>query len=422
KLENLHLHFCNLNLSEGSDIFRPVSPITPDHVQLPADVLWVLPMITPPYISADQISVASDHLDLTAPDFPGGFIHSTPRRPETLPSPLTPVTSSDSSSLTPSFSSRLCTIPTASHPQPIPVPPVTNPALPPQVNPPMANPQFQMPLHGTQNSPKFSGDSPVQLLRYLEDIDFLGTLAALDDRGKIRAAIRYADLEEAKVWQTLPEAAPTADDWDAFVVAVKGLYPGCKGDNHYCHADLQYLIKEYQSKPMQNQDDLGEYQRKFAKISALLIKTKKLAEMEWDSMFLNGFPRAIADCIRHRLSIVHTDLHPDNPHPLAEVVKAAKFLLTGSALRSTVPTMGTAASPAAPPSSAYMPQVPPAGTVIKQEYNFQTQPLPQQHRPGCSFCADPNHWTRMCALVEVYIRAGKIMRGTDNHLYLVDGS
>ncbi|KIN96108.1 hypothetical protein M404DRAFT_49714, partial [Pisolithus tinctorius Marx 270] len=107
---------------------------------------------------------------------------------------------------------------------------------------------------------------------------------------------------------------------------------------------------------------------------------------------------------------------------LAEVVKAAKFLLTGSALRSAVPTMGTAASPATPPSLAYMLQVPPASTVVKQEYNFQTQPLPQQCRPGCSFCADPNHWTRMCALVEVYIHAGKITRGTDNRLYLVDGS
>ncbi|KIO13204.1 hypothetical protein M404DRAFT_122257, partial [Pisolithus tinctorius Marx 270] len=304
ELENLHLHFCNLNLSEDSDIFHPVSPITPDHVQLTTDIPWVLPTITPPGISADQISVTSDHLDLTAPDFPSGFIHLTPQRPETPPSPLTPITSSDSSSLMPSFSPHSCTIPTTSHPQPIPIPPVTNPALPPQVNPPMANPQFQMPLCSTQNSPKFSRDSPAQLPCYLEDIDFLSTLAALDDHGKIRAAIRYADLEEAEVWQMLPEAAPAADDWDAFIVAVKGLYPGCKGDNHYCHADLQYLIKEYQSKPMRNQDDLGEYQWKFAKISALLIKTKKLAETEQDSMFLNGFPRAIADRICHRLSIV----------------------------------------------------------------------------------------------------------------------
>ncbi|KIN99818.1 hypothetical protein M404DRAFT_30074 [Pisolithus tinctorius Marx 270] len=43
--------------------------------------------------------------------------------------------------------------------------------------------------------------------------------------------------------------------------------------------------------------------------------------------------------------------------------------------------MGTTASPAAPPSLAYMLQVPPSGTVVKQEYKFQTQPLPQQRRP-----------------------------------------
>ncbi|KIO04673.1 hypothetical protein M404DRAFT_26136 [Pisolithus tinctorius Marx 270] len=190
----------------------------------------------------------------------------------------------------------------------------------------MANPQFQMLLcveiHLCSSCNTY--------------INFLGTLAALNDHGKIKAAIHYADLEEAKVWQTLLEAAPAADDWDAFVAAVKGLYPGCEGDNHYCHTDLQYLVKEYQSKPMQNQDNLGEYQWKFAKISALLIKTKKLAETERDSMFLNSFPRAIADCICHCLSIVCTDLHPDDPYPLAEVVKATKFLLTGSALCSMV--------------------------------------------------------------------------------------
>ncbi|KAI6030519.1 hypothetical protein F5J12DRAFT_888328 [Pisolithus orientalis] len=265
----------------------------------------------------------------------------------------------------------------------------------------MANLQFQMPLHGTQNSPKFSRDSPAQLLQYLKDINFLGTLTALDDHGKIRAAICYADLEEAKVWQTLLEAAPMANDWDAFIVAVKGLYSGCEGDDHYCHADLQHLIEEYQSKPMQNQDDLREYQQKFAKISTLLIKTKKLAETEWDSMFLISFPRAITDHIHHQLSIVCTDLHPDYPYPLAEVIKAAKFLLTGSVLHGVLPTLATTASPATPPSPACMPQVPPAGTVVKQEYNFQMQHLLQQCRPSCGFCADPNHWTRMCALIEM---------------------
>jgi hypothetical protein len=76
----------------------------------------------------------------------------------------------------------------------------------------MANP-FQMPLRGTQNAPKFDGKSPAQLPRYLEDIEFLGVSAQLTDEEQIRAAIRYADLEEAEVWQTLPEAFAVAPDW-----------------------------------------------------------------------------------------------------------------------------------------------------------------------------------------------------------------
>ena len=45
----------------------------------------------------------------------------------------------------------------------------------------MAQPAFQMPLHGTPNAPKFSGQTPSELPCYLEDIDPLGDVATLDE-------------------------------------------------------------------------------------------------------------------------------------------------------------------------------------------------------------------------------------------------
>ena len=39
------------------------------------------------------------------------------------------------------------------------------------------------------------------LLRFLEDVDILSTVASIMDLEKIRAAIRYADLEEAGGWE-----------------------------------------------------------------------------------------------------------------------------------------------------------------------------------------------------------------------------
>ena len=95
----------------------------------------------------------------------------------------------------------------------------------------MANPAPQIPLHSTQNAPKFDGKTPALLLHFLEDVDILGTAAGITDLEKIRAAIRYADLKEAEGWELLDEVAANPPDWENFAQAVKKLYPSCKGTN-----------------------------------------------------------------------------------------------------------------------------------------------------------------------------------------------
>ncbi|KAF9224247.1 hypothetical protein BS17DRAFT_704310 [Gyrodon lividus] len=144
-----------------------------------------------------------------------------------------------------------------------------------------------MPMHGTCNAPKFSGKIAAHLPQYLRDIDILSNSAQIMDKGKIKAAIRYMDLEEAEVWQTLPESSGA--NWDAFIAAVEDLYPGCEG------AELQCLVQDYCAKAMHTQDDLGEYHRQFLKVLSLLILMKKLAESDHDTLFLNGFLKAIEE-------------------------------------------------------------------------------------------------------------------------------
>jgi hypothetical protein len=80
-----------------------------------------------------------------------------------------------------------------------------------------------------------------------------------------------------EVWQTL--TAASGEDWNTFVVAVKDLYPDVKELTITVSADLQYLVQDYYAKPMHSQDELGEYHRKFVKISVPLISNKKLADM-----------------------------------------------------------------------------------------------------------------------------------------------
>ena len=88
------------------------------------------------------------------------------------------------------------------------------------------------------------------MLHFLEDVDILGTAAGIMDLEKIHAVIRYADLKEAEGWELLDEVAANPPDWANFAQWVKKLYPGCKGANQYCRADIQYLVQEFQAKPM----------------------------------------------------------------------------------------------------------------------------------------------------------------------------
>jgi hypothetical protein len=291
----------------------------------------------------------------------------------------------------------------------------------------MANAAPQMPLRGTQNAPKFDGKVSALLPRFLEDVDILGTAAGITEAEKIRAAIRYADLEEAEGWELLDEATANPPNWDNFVLAVKKLYPGCEGANRYCRADIQYLVQEYRAKPMRTLEELGEYQRKFLKMARILIIGRKLSDLDRDALFMSGLPADLETQVRQRLLITKSAHHPSDPYPIDDTVDATKFLLTGSALRPLAAAPAAtafAAQPyypawAAPAPTPVVPQTvtPTAAPVIKQEQlNLQ-----RTARRDCAFCADPSHFMGNCPLVDGYIKAGKASRGTDGRLYLPDG-
>jgi len=290
----------------------------------------------------------------------------------------------------------------------------------------MANQLPQMPLHGTQNAPKFDGKTPALLPRFLEDIELLGDAAAITAAAKICVVIQYADLEEAKGWELLDEAVAAPADWDAFVATVKKLYPGCKGANRYCHADIQYLVQEYRAKLMRTMEDLSEYQRKFMKVACTLINNGKLSDLDRDTLFLTGLPADLEGQVRQRLLITKTTHHPSDLYPTADIVEATQFLLTGSALRPLAAAT-TTISPAQPyyPAWAAMPLVPAyappvtlsAPLAIKQEH-VGMQCTAQK---SCAFCTDPAHYMGSCPHVDSYIQSGRASRGTDSRLYLPDG-
>ena len=205
-------------------------------------------------------------------------------------------------------------------------------------------------------------------------------------------------------------------------------YPGCKGANRYCHADIQYLIGDYHMKAMHSQDDLGEYTRKFTKFAAILIANRKLSETERDIMFLAGFPMPLQDRVCHRLAIIKLDVHLDDPYPMDNVIAAAKFLLTGSTFQSTIPPIANAPQPNTHhPTPYHLFQGAAQPTVPVPSFNpppaLKTEANVAAHAALlCNWCADPGHFPRNCQDAHEWINAGRVIRGTDSRLYMPDSS
>ena len=94
---------------------------------------------------------------------------------------------------------------------------------------------------------------------------------------------------------------------------------------------------------MRTLEDLGEYQRKFLKIARILINGQKLSDLDQDALFLSGLPADLETQVCQRLLITKSTHHPSDPYPIADIVEATQFLLTGSALRPLLapPAAGT---------------------------------------------------------------------------------
>ena len=202
------------------------------------------------------------------------------------------------------------------------------------------------------------------------------------------------------------------------------MYPGCKGTNRYSCGDVQYLVQDYQRRNMRNQDELREYTWAFWKISAVLLANGKLADTQWNILYLDRFPHVLQQKIRECLLIIKQDVHPDDPYPMNDVMDVAKFLLTGSAFRSFLPLVIGNIAPPTPyqPARALVPPFIPTSlyvllVAIKVETNQVACPP-----MTCMFCAGPGHMMWMCLVCQAYLNTGKVVRGQFGRLCLPDGT
>src|SRR5258705_11705733 len=92
--------------------------------------------------------------------------------------------------------------------------------------------------------------------------------------------------------------------------------------------------------------DLADYYRQFVVISTFLRKKDRISKDGETRRFMEGFPAHIAERVKQRLQILHPRHDQDEEHALADVERAAAYVLHGT---TNEPQAATASATAAPP-------------------------------------------------------------------------
>ena len=106
------------------------------------------------------------------------------------------------------------------------------------------------------------------------------------------------------------------------------LYPGSSGERKYSITNLQMLVKKQAAVKIKDAEDFGEYSRVFLTMSTYLKKKKCLTDRENSVYFLQGLKPSFRDKVQGQLKAENPTHHTNDPYSVAEISKAALFILS----------------------------------------------------------------------------------------------
>ena len=121
--------------------------------------------------------------------------------------------------------------------------------------------------------PTFDETRPEGLQRYFNDLQIL-----LDGKGVTNnktckeAAVRYVEVETEELWTTTNAWKDQTKTFAEFKDEIFKLYPGASKDRTYTIQDLDLVTGHYAWTGILTSLHLGEYYRKFLRISRYLIE------------------------------------------------------------------------------------------------------------------------------------------------------
>jgi hypothetical protein len=215
--------------------------------------------------------------------------------------------------------------------------------------------------------------------------------------------------------------------------------------------DIDMLIGEHLRIGILTVSDLAQYFHTYYTIMEFLKSKGRMSDLDQSRMFIRGFQPELWTTIKNRLAIKFPDHYPDDPYPLSDINKAAKFVLHGStpSILLLQPAYG-----AQPPShiqpttsptvkvedlssflekflhvliKALAPQQQPRGnsngssnqnsnTHLHSHTHVHDNATPPNH---CYFCGELGHYRYNCPICAQYLTDGKIRRNQEGKVVLL---
>jgi hypothetical protein len=298
-----------------------------------------------------------------------------------------------------------------------------------------------IPACGHSTAPKFDPTKPRELRQFFDELELLFRVCNVTDSDLMKKhACIYVDIDSAKLWESLPQHA-TGISFGEFQKAIHKLYPGSEDDRKWTISDMDKVVGEQLCIGIFNANDLAIYYWSFFNITHFLRTKNRILEAEQSRAFVRSFQPALWMHIARRLELKHPDHYPDDPYPLDDMHKVARFVLAGTSTspNQATPTQNTSQSTLtlAPSPSAHVKQEdlalifdkfaativgalagtkangpPHAGTGLRHE---QIKAL------ICIFCRLTGHFIGDCLTCQAYINEGKCKRNAKGKVVLPNG-
>ena len=195
----------------------------------------------------------------------------------------------------------------------------------------MANP-VPIPARGERAAPTFDKSKPRELPKFFEDLEYLFIQAQIASKAeKKKQVLRYVEYETEQIWKTFPEFRDATASYEDFKQAILVHYPDASGDYVYSLRDMELIIGERQRLGISTTNNLSEYHLQFLAITSWLIEKNQLGVLEQQRGYIRAFKLPLLGAIMNRLQMKFLDHHPNIPHKIQDIYKAAWFILQSTA-------------------------------------------------------------------------------------------